>query len=65
MSKKGELEFEVVEDEKQTAVVAVGGGFAGAEFVPVMISNLGDDLCGSHSESEYSRSLLAGGEPIF
>lgn len=43
MSKKGDVEVEVVEDEKQTAVVAVRGEFAGAEFVPVIISNLGDD----------------------
>lgn len=43
MSKKGDEKFEVVECEKQTAVVAVGGGFAGTEFVPVMISNLGDE----------------------
>ncbi len=43
MSKKGEQEFEGVDEEKQTAVVAVDSGFAGAEFVPVMISKLGDD----------------------
>lgn len=43
MSTKGEMEFEVVEDEKQTAVVAAGKEFVGAEFVPLMIANLGDD----------------------
>ncbi|MDB4614558.1 site-specific integrase [bacterium] len=43
MNTKGDLEFEIVEDEKQTAVVVGSGDFAGAEFVPVMISKLGDD----------------------
>ena len=43
MKKKGELEFGVVESEKQTAVVVEGSRFSGDDFVPVMISNLGDD----------------------
>ena len=43
MDKEGDVEFELVEDEKQTVVGTAGGGFAGADFVPVMISNLGDD----------------------
>ena len=43
MNKKGELEFEVIENEKQTVVESVGEKSAGADFVPAMVSKLGDD----------------------
>lgn len=43
MNKKGELEFEVIEGEKQTAVLCEIKEFSGVELVPVIIQDLGSD----------------------